>query len=129
MRTAIANVLADERGRWLFASGHTDATSEWALAGIDGDAIAHVVLDRSFVADGVRWIVDFKTGGHEGADVRAFLDRERERYREQLQRYARYVASFDSRPIRLGLYHPLLRGWSEWPYEPPNHGAAEAKIG
>ncbi len=88
-----------------------------------------MVLDRSFVADGVRWIVDFKTGGHEGADVQAFLDRETERYREQLDRYARFVSSLDSRPIRLGLYHPLLRGWSEWRYEPSDQGAADAKIG
>ena len=116
VRRVLANVLADERGRWLFAPDHADATSEWALAGIDDGAIAHVVLDRSFVAAGVRWIVDFKTGGHEGADVEQFLDRERERYRDQLHRYARFVSSLDSRPIRLGLYHPLLRGWREWPF-------------
>ena len=113
---ALANVLADARGRWLFAPEHADAASEWALAGIDDGAIAHVVLDRSFVAAGVRWIVDFKTGGHEGADVEQFLDREMERYREQLHRYARFVSSLDDRPIRLGLYHPLLRGWREWPF-------------
>ena len=113
---ALANVLADERGRWMFAPEHAHAKSEWALAGIDAGTIAHVVLDRSFVAAGVRWIVDFKTGGHEGADVEQFLDREMERYREQLQRYARFVSSLDARPIRLGLYHPLLRGWREWPF-------------
>ena len=113
---ALANVLADARGRWLFAPEHTEATSEWALAGIDDGAIAHVVLDRSFVVTGVRWIVDFKTGGHEGADVEQFLDREMERYREQLHRYARFVSSLDDRPIRLGLYHPLLCGWREWPF-------------
>jgi len=116
VRRALANLLADERGRWLFATEHAEATSEWALAGIDGGATAHVVLDRSFVADGVRWIVDFKTGGHEGADVEAFLDREAERYRAQLHRYARFVSALEGRPIRLGLYHPLLRGWREWPF-------------
>ncbi|MEO8674450.1 MAG: UvrD-helicase domain-containing protein [Casimicrobiaceae bacterium] len=114
--SVLANVIADPRGRWLFASAHDDACSEWALAGIDGGAIAHVVLDRSFVDDGVRWIVDFKTGGHEGADVAAFLDREVERYRDQLQRYALFVSSLDPRPIMLGLYHPLLRGWREWAF-------------
>ena len=114
---ALVNVLTDERGRWLFAPGHAEAASEWALAGIDDGAVAHVVVDRSFVAGGVRWIVDFKTGGHEGADVETFLDREKERYRDQLHRYARFVSSLDSHPIRLGLYHPLLRGWREWPFE------------
>jgi len=114
--SVLANVIADPRGRWLFASGHDDARSEWALAGIDDGAVAHVVLDRSFVDGGVRWIVDFKTGGHEGADVAAFLDREAERYRDQLHRYARFVSSLDRRPIMLGLYHPLLRGWREWAF-------------
>jgi hypothetical protein len=118
VRTVLANVLADPRGRWLFAQGHDDARSEWALAGIDEDVIAHVILDRSFVDGGVRWIVDFKTGGHEGADVAAFLDREVERYRDQLERYARFVSSLDRRPIMLGLYHPLLRGWREWAFSP-----------
>ena len=112
--TAVSNVLADARGRWLFAPEHLEARSEWALAGVDGGDLAHVVLDRTFVADGVRWIVDFKTGRHEGADVEAFLDRESERYRDQLERYARFVAALDPRPIRLALYHPLLCGWREW---------------
>ena len=116
VRAALASVLEDERGRWLFAADHVDAASEWALAGVDDNAIVHVVLDRSFVAEGVRWIVDFKTGAHEGGDVAAFLDREQERYRDQLERYARFVSALDARPIRLGLYHPLLRGWREWAF-------------
>ena len=98
----------------LFAPAHEDARSEWALAGIDGAAVVHVVLDRSFVADGVRWIVDFKTGAHEGGDREAFLDAERVRYAATMQRYARLVGALDPRPIRLALYHPRLAGWREW---------------
>jgi ATP-dependent helicase/nuclease subunit A len=116
VQAAVRNALDDSRGRWLFAVDHADAASEWALAGWDGDAIVHLTLDRTFVADGVRWIVDFKTSTHEGADVEAFLDREVERYRGQLERYAKLVAVLDARPIRLGLYYPLLRGWREWAY-------------
>ena len=52
-----------------------------------------------------------------------------DRYRDQLNRYARFVSSLDSRPIRLGLYHPLLRGWSEWRYEPSDQGTTDPKIG
>ncbi|MBK9116395.1 MAG: UvrD-helicase domain-containing protein [Betaproteobacteria bacterium] len=118
---AIRHTCADARGRWLFAREHADARSEWALAGVEDGGIAHVTLDRAFVADGVRWIVDFKTGRHEGADPAAFLDREQERYRAQLERYARFVRALDpddARPIRLGLYHPLVPGgWREWAYD------------
>lgn len=112
----VASVLADRRGRWLFDASHADARSEWALTGVDGGDVVHVVLDRSFVADGVRWIVDFKTGTHEGADAADFLDAEAERYRPQLDRYARIVAALDSSlPVRLALYHPRVPGgWREW---------------
>jgi ATP-dependent helicase/nuclease subunit A len=114
--TALANVLSDPRARWLLAPEHEDARSEWALSGVEEGVVVHVVVDRTFVADGVRWIIDFKTGRHEGADTDAFLDLERERYRGQLERYARFVGALDPRPVRLALYHPLLRGWREWPH-------------
>jgi ATP-dependent exoDNAse (exonuclease V) beta subunit len=127
LENATADVLSvlralrdDARGRWLFDPSHTEAASEWALAGIDAGALVHVTLDRSFVADGTRWIVDFKTGRHEGADAEAFLAREVERYRVQLTRYARIVRAIDERPIRLALYYPLVRGgWREWAFELP----------
>jgi ATP-dependent exoDNAse (exonuclease V) beta subunit len=102
--------VADARGRWLFSPAHAEREIEWPLAGIDGDEIVHVALDHTFVADGVRWIVDYKTGAHEGADLAAFLDREVERYRAQLERYARLVRGIDARPIRLALYYPLVEG-------------------
>jgi ATP-dependent exoDNAse (exonuclease V) beta subunit len=113
---AVEALLSDARGRWLFDAGHEDARSEWALAGVEADAISHIVIDRSFVDEGTRWIVDFKTGAHEGADVDAFIEREVLRYAAQLERYARFVRALDSRPIRLGLYFPLQRAWREWRY-------------
>ena len=109
--------LADPRGKWLFDPAHAEAASELALGGWDGRAVSHIAVDRTFVADGVRWIVDFKTGAHEGADPDAFLDREQERYREQLEQYAAFVRVLDPRPIWLGLYYPLVAGWREWAYE------------
>jgi ATP-dependent helicase/nuclease subunit A len=77
-----------------------------------------VTLDRTFVADGVRWIVDYKTGSHAGGDPEGFLDRERERYRAQLERYAAFVRALDPQPIRVALYFPLVAdGWRDWAYD------------
>jgi ATP-dependent exoDNAse (exonuclease V) beta subunit len=68
------------------------------------------VIDRLFHDEsGQRWIVDYKTSGHEGGAVEAFLDRERERYAAQLRGYARALGEAQ----RLGLYFPLLGGWRE----------------
>jgi ATP-dependent exoDNAse (exonuclease V) beta subunit len=113
---ALRRTLADERGRWLLQAAHRDARSEMSLSGIIDGRIVSVVIDRSFVdAAGVRWIVDYKTSSHEGAGRDIFLDRERERYRGQLDRYALLMREFASEPIRLGLYFPLLAAWREWP--------------
>ena len=115
----LQRTLADARGRWLFAPGHEEARSEYALAGLADDRVDHVSLDRTFVADGVRWIVDFKTSMHEGGDPAGFLDREMTRYRPQLERYARFMQGLDSRPLMLALYFPLVDdGWRAWRYEP-----------
>jgi ATP-dependent exoDNAse (exonuclease V) beta subunit len=110
----IAQTLADERGRWLLGP-RGDAQSELRLTGVAKEGIVNVVMDRTFVDEhGVRWIVDYKTGGHEGGDTEAFLDREQERYRAQLELYAALMQARDTRPIKLGLYFPLLNGWREW---------------
>jgi ATP-dependent exoDNAse (exonuclease V) beta subunit len=105
---AVRRTLADPRGRWLFDPSHGEARSEWGVSGAEAGRIVHVVLDRTFVAGGERWIVDFKTGVHEGGDAEAFLASEVERYREQLVRYGRLMQALDGRPVRLALYYPLV---------------------
>jgi ATP-dependent exoDNAse (exonuclease V) beta subunit len=117
----LEQTIADPRGRWVLGPWD-DARSELKLTGVIGGELVNIAMDRTFTdEEGIRWIVDYKTGAHEGADVEAFLDRERERYRAQLDRYAALMRHLDARPIRLGLYFPLLKGWREWspaPLEP-----------
>ncbi len=79
------NTLHDERGRWILEA-HKDAANELELSGWLDDQAHRVVLDRTFVDDGYRWIIDYKTGAHEGGTVDAFLDTELERYQPQLER-------------------------------------------
>jgi len=127
VRQALINCVGDARGRWVLDI-HGEGRSEWRLSGISAGRRANVVIDRTFVdADGVRWIIDYKTSVHEGADTAAFLDNERERYRGQLERYAALLRAGGApqgdllrseQQIRLGLYFPLLGGWREWEYLP-----------
>ncbi|MCR4333399.1 MAG: UvrD-helicase domain-containing protein [Sulfuricaulis sp.] len=113
--TALTRTLSDERGRWILDQVHSDAHGEYALSGIIDGEIVNAILDRTFVDDkGVRWIIDYKASSHEGGGLDEFLDRECERYAAQLERYATLMGKIDARPIRLGLYFPLLGGWREW---------------
>ncbi len=115
--SALINMLADERGTWIL-SKHEKSACEFALTGRIDDEVISVVMDRTFVdPDGTRWIIDYKTGTHEGGSTAEFLDREQERYLPQMQKYARLMAASEDRPIRLGLYYPRLAGWREWEYE------------
>jgi ATP-dependent exoDNAse (exonuclease V) beta subunit len=111
---ALTRVLASTRAAWLLSGRHDEAHAEWALSSTQNGMVSHHVIDRSFVdADGVRWIVDYKTGEHGGGDVDAFLAAEMRRHRPQLERYAGLLGGMEGRPLRLGLYFPMIDAWHE----------------
>jgi len=111
---AIDNTLSDKRGQWILDPSHQDAVCEWALTGMTDDGLKSIVIDRSFIDnDGTRWIIDFKTGDHTGSAVDTFLDQEQERYTDQLKGYAEILRMNDERPVRMGLYFPLLKAFRE----------------
>jgi ATP-dependent exoDNAse (exonuclease V) beta subunit len=111
---ALLAVHADARGRWILASGYRDDLREHALSGSWNGEIVRAVFDRSFIDEGIRWVIDYKTSQHLGGAVDEFLDREVARYQAQLQRYARLAQKLGPEPVRLGLYFPLMRAWREW---------------
>jgi ATP-dependent helicase/nuclease subunit A len=114
VEAGLLGTLRDPRGRWVLEN-HAEAATELPIAGLIDGNLCEAVIDRTFIDEnGVRWIIDYKTSAHEGANLENFLEQERERYREQLERYARLMVQRDNRPIRLGLYFPLLGEWMEW---------------
>ena len=113
VQESLINAVSDERGQWILAR-HTQGSCEYALTGMTDAGITSVVMDRTFVDEaGVRWIIDYKTGTHRGGSLDEFLDREKERYRPQLETYTTLMRARENREIRLGLYFPQLRGWRE----------------
>ena len=103
---ALRNTLSDERGRWILGP-HGLARSEYRMRVHSPGGRVTYVMDRVFRdSDGRLWVVDFKTSRHEGAEVEAFLDRERSRYAAQLDAYAAALGGAGR-----GLYFPLHTGW------------------
>jgi ATP-dependent helicase/nuclease subunit A len=107
--TALQNTLADEHGRWILSS-YTEAANEMPVTTNEDELWRNHIIDRTFVTDdGVRWIIDYKTGRHLGGNLAAFLESEQQRYRPQLRRYREALAAIDDRPIKTALYFPLLQ--------------------
>ncbi|AGX88308.1 UvrD-helicase domain-containing protein [Candidatus Symbiobacter mobilis] len=117
----LRTTLQSEMGRWILQRHEEDACELpiSTLAGPDDTAQrgydAHVV-DRTFVDNGVRWIVDYKTTramGEGGAtQPEATLPPEAlEQYREQLLRYR---SLFDAeQPVRMGVFWTTVGRWVE----------------
>ncbi len=104
---ALQKVLDDPQG-CLFLADHAEAKSEWSLSALLDGELVHVTIDRTFVdAEGVRWIVDWKSSSHSGGGLEQFLDSEVERYTPQLQRYGAVLRQMENRPQKLVLYFPM----------------------
>jgi ATP-dependent exoDNAse (exonuclease V) beta subunit len=98
---ALSKTLDSEIGRWLLAD-HPEAAAEQAWSSAEGEVAANHIIDRVFVADACRWIIDYKTARLPEAELSARA----ESYRPQLERYARLFAD-DHWPLRLAIFFPL----------------------
>jgi ATP-dependent exoDNAse (exonuclease V) beta subunit len=111
---AILNTLSDNRGQWLLQE-HPEAQAELPLTAVIEGEVKTVVIDRTFIGEnGLRWIIDYKTSLPEKQTLPSFLQEEQEKYARKMRDYQTALASLDSRPIRLGLYFPLVPAWCEW---------------
>ncbi|MDR2710929.1 MAG: UvrD-helicase domain-containing protein [Burkholderiales bacterium] len=114
--TVLSAVRDDSFAQWLLDPAREAARNEWALSEISESSHTnnrHVRLDRTFIDDSTRWIVDYKTGKTDAMDVDAWLDTEVERYRPQMEGYAVLMKRFEQRPLKLVLYYPMLQRWRE----------------
>ena len=112
VRQALARIRTSRRGRWILAP-HEDSHTEFAVTGVVNGEVVRGLVDRTFVDQGIRWIIDFKTSAHEGGNLEAFLNEQQRRYSDQMQRYASILAALGN-PVKVGLYFPLLDEWREW---------------
>jgi len=117
VKEALYNTLSDAQGRWLL-DAHAESDCELDLTVVLDGCVQRIKVDRTFVdGKGVRWVIDYKTSDPGGSPLEDFLQAQEGKYREDLQRYARAMSLFDARPVRCGLYFPLLQAWREVPVD------------
>lgn len=116
--TAITNILSSEKGRWLLNSDHEHSACELSLMQKDKQDVREHIIDRTFIADGVRWIVDYKSSEPEaGQSMSDFAAQEIETYKGQLQRYEKLMGANESLPIKTALYLVSIGEFIEAPLQ------------
>jgi len=111
---AIDNTLKDPRGRWIIHP-HQAAQSEFAITTLVNQSPQQLVIDRTFIDEsGIRWIIDYKSSRAEDLPIDIFLAAEYKKYSQKMRNYHAAMQELDNRPIRLGLYFPLIPEWYEW---------------
>jgi ATP-dependent exoDNAse (exonuclease V) beta subunit len=100
-------MLTQERGRWLLS--HPQSYREWTLL----DAAGKISVIDLALADEQGWlVVDYKTGRPAQDEVQEhFVQRMRERYAPQLERYCQQLTALDGRSARAALYFPRDDLW------------------
>lgn len=119
---AVGNALADPTGRWLLDNSHLDSHCELSLTAASA-GYRESIIDRTFIDEGLRWIVDYKTShalqhresGQSSSAVLALAEKE---YGPQLRRYADLMSKLDSErgrqvPVKTALYFPLTQVFHE----------------
>ena len=108
LMTAIENILSDEKGRWILGN-HIESHCEHELSYFDTDSqtVKTSVIDRTFVEDDTRWIIDYKySRPNDNETTQQFAQRQTEAYRGQLRHYAQLYRHIDKYSVRCALYFP-----------------------
>lgn len=95
---ALRVTLGSEAGRWVLQKRDQEGY-EYMLARAEEDAVSTHIMDRTFVEDGVRWIIDYKSTRFADSWSEPELQKQAELHVEQLRRYARLFEG-EGQPIK-----------------------------
>jgi len=103
----ISGALTSEAGRWLLGP-RDNAACEVPLSSLQPETsniFQHHVIDRIFIDEGVRWIIDYKTRHGDAAVTQETLRTKAFSYQPQLARYAGLFAH-DPIKTRTAVFFP-----------------------
>lgn len=108
LQQQVIRMFLDPIGHWILKA-HADEQNEYPMLVPGEKSLVTRIIDRTFVTEGFRWIIDFKTG--QDSDTTA--------HQTQVEQYASYLAQCHMEPIRLGLYYLATNQWLSWDYVSP----------
>jgi ATP-dependent exoDNAse (exonuclease V) beta subunit len=114
LKKALELTLNDRNGLWILGD-HAQSASEKSITYLKSDdSFGTSIIDRTFVSNGVRWIIDYKLSKpNNGESFNEFKDRQVDLYKTQLSHYAYLYAQISIQPVKCALYFPKLGSFVE----------------
>lgn len=107
LQAQIKALLTDPIGQWL-TQAQQDEKNEYELLVSQSDQIVTRIIDRTFIADSQRWVIDFKTGNDKSSSQAA--------HQQQVNEYALLFYKLKPQPIQCGLYYLANQQWLHWEF-------------
>ena len=98
----LAVSLASADGQWVLES-HEGADAELALTSLTSDEVKNYIVDRTFIDNGVRWIIDYKTSELPVDASIEVMQAAAEPHRKQLETYAALFAT-EGFPVKCAIF-------------------------
>ncbi len=100
IKSYIEPLFHNPKGQWLIQA-HLHERNEYPILVKTQGTLHTRIIDRTFEENGIRWIIDFKTG-HPCPE-----------HYEQIEAYAHHLSHLYTNPIRCGLYYLATGTWVE----------------
>jgi ATP-dependent exoDNAse (exonuclease V) beta subunit len=109
VQEVLIKTLSSAYREMIFLKSYEDSHAEYRVVRQKGFRSEVYVIDRTFVDEGVRFILDYKVASpSETESWSDFEDRMKATYAPQLQQYSRLLREKgERRPVQLGLFFPL----------------------
>ncbi|HAG93213.1 MAG TPA: hypothetical protein DCL78_03770 [Gammaproteobacteria bacterium] len=105
---AVTQIQRSQHGAWLFQAPKSHDAAEFSIMRNQTDKpIEKFIVDRTFVENGTRYIIDYKLSEPEN-DLTEFLQQQVGQYRSQLLGYHSALNAEHPLPTKLFLYFPLI---------------------
>jgi ATP-dependent helicase/nuclease subunit A len=105
LQEQMTRLFNDPIGQWIIKSHEEERNEYELLTEHHGETVTRII-DRTFVDNQVRWIIDFKTGRYD--------PKTHQTYEEQLNNYGVLLNNNTPAPIRCGLYYLNNGDWFNW---------------
>jgi ATP-dependent helicase/nuclease subunit A len=109
IKNNLESCLKHKKADWLFDNSHQDSSCEFPVSDYRQQWRKEHIIDRTFIDEGVRWIIDYKSSSLSQNDTQAdFLKKQEDHYLPQLSRYAELFQRMDDRPVKTALFFTSL---------------------